>query len=656
MLSFAAVDPTRFPMKFLLFVLLLAPLVAAADQDADFLAARDAFRVGDAVRFDRIAARLKSSPLEPYLAYYQLRLRLETVDAANIRAFLARPDDTPVIDRLRGEWLKLLGKKRQWDAFETEYPRLLNEDTELACYALQARRRTQEDEVLQEARQLWLSSGTDLPESCTPLFDAAFASNVLSEPDVWQRARLALEAGSVSLATTLSARLTSEHAFTAAALKSATADPERYLSKAKLENASEGQRAVALYALQRLAKQLPQLAYAQWEKIADNFNVDEQRYFYAALGYQAALNLDERALKWFKAAGDVPLTEQQRAWRARAALRALDWDEVWASIAGMSPQQQTEGAWRYWGGRALKMLGRDDESEKLLLSLSSEYNFYGQLAAEELNLDTRSGILSGNYQPSEKELNAMLALPAIQRTLALYRMDLRTDAFKEWAWAVRKLGDKQLLTAAEIARRNEMYDRAINTADRTVLLHDFNLRYLAPYRNDLRGHIQQNQLEEAWVYGLMRQESRFVTQAKSSVGAAGLMQVMPATARWAARKLGMKDYKRSLEQQMEANLALGTYYMKTVLGWFDNDEVLATAAYNAGPARARRWRGELPLEGAIFVETIPYSETRDYVKKVMSNTMYYAQQFGQPSRTLKQRLGVVAAKNAVNQQPIPDEQ
>jgi soluble lytic murein transglycosylase len=134
------------------------------------------------------------------------------------------------------------------------------------------------------------------------------------------------------------------------------------------------------------------------------------------------------------------------------------------------------------------------------------------------------------------------------------------------------------------------------------------------------------------------------------------MQVMPATARWAARKLGMKDYKRSLEQQMEANLALGTYYMKTVLGWFDNDEVLATAAYNAGPARARRWRGELPLEGAIFVETIPYSETRDYVKKVMSNTMYYAQQFGQPPRTLKQRLGVVAAKNAVNQQPIPDEQ
>ena len=303
-----------------------------------------------------------------------------------------------------------------------------------------------------------------------------------------------------------------------------------------------------------------------------------------------------------------------------------------------------------------KMLGRDEEAEKLLLSLSNEYNFYGLLAAEELGLATESGIMSGNFKPGRAELDAMLALPAVQRTLALYRMDQRTDAFKEWAWAVRKFDDRQLLTAAEIARRNGMYDRAINTADRTVLLHDFDLRYLAPYRDELRGHIQQNQLEEAWVYGLVRQESRFVTQAKSNVGAAGLMQVMPATARWAARKLGMKDYRHSMIKQTDANLALGTYYMKSVLGWFDNDAVLATAAYNAGPARARKWRGDIPLEGAIYIETIPYGETREYVKKVMSNTMYYARQFGQPPLTLKQRLGVVAPRSAVNQQPVPDEQ
>ena len=166
---------------------------------------------------------------------------------------------------------------------------------------------------------------------------------------------------------------------------------------------------------------------------------------------------------------------------------------------------------------------------------------------------------------------------------------------------------------------------------------------------------QQRRLEEAWVYGLMRQESRFVTVAKSSAGASGLMQIMPATARWLARKLGMKDYRTPLVRQMETNVILGTYYMKTVLAWFDNSPVLASAAYNAGPSRARQWRGDTALEGAIYAETIPFEETRDYVKKVMSNTVYYAQLFGQPPRSLKQRLGVIEGKNAVNQQPIPDE-
>jgi soluble lytic murein transglycosylase len=655
MLSLSAVDSMHFPMKFLLFALLLIPLVAVADQDADFLAARDAFRAGNAVRFDRIAARLKNSPLEPYLAYYRLRLQLETVDAPAIQVFLARPDDTPVIDRLRGEWLKLLGKKQQWDAFAAEYPHLINEDTELSCYALQARRRTQENEALQEARKLWLSGNDDLPESCTPLFDSALASGILSEADVWLRVRLALEAGNVSLARQLSAKLPLERRLSATALNSAAADPQRYLGKAKLDNVSEAERRVALFALQRLAKQLPQLAFAQWEKVAAHFNAEEQHYFYAWLGYEAALRQDARALEWFKAADDAPLTDQQRAWRARAALRAMNWQEVRASIAAMSPQQQQEGVWRYWNARALKHLGRADESAKILLAMSTEYNFYGQLAADELGIPIASGAMPASYQPGKEELDAMLAKPPIQRTLALYRMDLRTDALREWAWAIRKFDDKQLLTAAEIARRNQMYDRAINTADRTVQLHDFSLRYLAPYRNDLRGHIQQNQLEEAWVYGLMRQESRFVTQAKSNVGAAGLMQVMPATARWIAHKLGMRDYRKKLVGNMETNLILGTYYMKTVLGWFDNNPVLASAAYNAGPRRARQWRGDIALEGAIYTETIPFTETRDYVKKVMSNTVYYAQQFGQPPRSLKQRLGIIAAKNPANQTPIPDE-
>ncbi len=624
--------------------------------DADFLAARDAFRAGDAARLDRIGARFKNSPLEPYIAYYQLRMRLDTSDAATIRTFLSRPDETPMIDRMRTEWLKLLGKKQQWDDFDAEYPHLLNEDMELTCFALQAQRRHQEELVLLEARKFWLSSGKELPDSCNPVFNAALTGGIIKEADVWLRVRLALEAGNVSLARQLSAKLPAQRAFPSGALSRVAAYPEQYLNKIKLEHASDAQRMVALFALQRLAKQLPQLAYTHWGRIAPYFNADEQRYFYAWLGYEAARALDARALGWFKAAGDTPLTEQQLAWRTRAALRAQDWPEVLASVDRMQPQQQSEGAWRYWRARALKALGQTGEAEKIFFALAGEFNYYGQLASEEVSVASAHSILAFGYQPSSEELSAMYAHPAIQRTLALYRMDLRTDASNEWAWALRNFDDKQLLIASEIARRNEMYDRAINAANRTVQLHDFSLRYLAPYRDSLRGHINQYGLEEAWVYGLMRQESRFVAMAKSNVGASGLMQIMPATARWVAQKMGMKNYRKPLVRQLETNLSLGTYYMKTVLAWFDNNPVLAAAAYNAGPSRARQWRGDASLEGAIYAETIPFDETRDYVKKVMSNTVYYAQLFGQPHRSLKQRMGVIEGKNPDNQKPIPGEQ
>lgn len=641
-------------MKYFAYFFLLISLPAWAGQDEDFLAARDAFRAGDAAKLERFAQRLKKSPLEVYAGYYQLRLDLEHADAKKVREFLARPEDTPVIDRLRGEWLKVLGKSQQWAMFDAEYPRLLNEDAELTCYALQSRRRSDEPGALREARGLWFS-GKGLPDSCGPLFDAAIAAGVIGEQDLWQRLRLALEAGNVSLAKLLAPRLAGGQAVSAAMLDGAATDADRYLEKANLENAGEGQRAVALFALQRLAKQAPDLAAARWEKLAPLFPLAEQQYFYGWLGYEAARKLDVRALQWFRLAASAPLNEQQAAWRVRAALRAQDWSEVLAGVNAMNAQQQREPAWQYWKARALLALGKPDDGRRLLAPLSNEFHFYGQMAADEL---AAAPLLSENkpvFRPGEKDIAALLALPGIQRTLALYRADLRGEALKEWSWTLRNFNDRELLTAAEIARRNEMYDRAIGAAEKTVNMHDFSLRYLAPYRDALQTHIREYGLEEAWVYGLMRQESRFVTAAKSGVGAAGLMQVMPSTARWIAKRLGLKDYRQSLIHQLDTNLKLGTYYMKTVLSWFDDSPVLASAAYNAGPSRARQWRADVPLEGAVYAETIPFDETRDYVKKVMSNTVYYAKQFGAPTRTLKQRMGVVAAKTAENQQAIPDE-
>ena len=638
--------------------------------DADFLAAQAAFRAGDAPKLEQYARRLKKTALEVYVTYYQLRLDLENADPQQVRSFLSRPADTPMIDRLRGEWLKQLGKKQQWDLFDAEYPRLLNEDTELTCYALQSRRRSQEQAALREARSLWFS-GKGQPDSCGPLFDAALAAGIITEQDVWQRLRLTLEAGNVSLARQLTERLSGNYAVSVVALDHAASDADRYLEQLALDKSKMGQRAVALFALQRLAKQSPDLAVLRWEKLAADFPDAEQQYFYGWLAYEAARKLDSRAPQWYQAAANAPLNEQQAVWRVRASLRALDWPGVLAGINGLSEPRQRDPSWQYWKARALLALGKSAEARKLLVPLSSEYHFYGQLAGEELaeaaarrvalpvsniSFDARPSAAGAGYKPGKQDVAALLALPGIQRTLALYRMDMRAEAQKEWSWTLRSFNDQELLTAAEIARRNEMYDRAIAAADKTINVHDFSLRYLAPYREALRVHIRENDLDEAWVYGLMRQESRFVTAAKSNVGAAGLMQIMPATARWVARKLGLKGYRQSLIHQLDTNLRLGTYYMKTVLNWFENSPVLASAAYNAGPRRARQWRGEQALEGAIYAETIPFDETRDYVKKVMSNTVYYAGQFGAPPRSLKQRMGIVASKTTANQQAIPDEQ
>jgi len=622
--------------------------------DPDFRAAQGAFRAGDAARLARYAKRLEKSPLEVYVSYYRLRLDLENADPGAVTSFLSRPQDTPMIDRLRGEWLKLLGKKQQWELFDAEYPRLLNEDTELACYAMQSRRRSQEQAALREARGLWFS-GKDQPDSCAVLFEAALSSGIISEQDVLQRLRLALEAGNVSLAQNLAVRLGGSYAELPAALKNASADPDRYLEKLAPENANDSQRTVVLFALHRLAKQSPELAAARWANISAYFPATEQQYFYGWLAYEAARNRDGHALQWFKESANTPLNELQSAWRVRAALRAQDWPEVLASIDRMGVQQQREAAWLYWKARALQELGKPVEARNLFVLLSGEFHFYGQLAGDELADTPVLSEAMATYKPDQHAIEAMLELPGIQRTLALYRMELYSDALEEWRWVLRNFNDRQLLTAAEIARRNKMYDRAIGAADKTVSVHDFSLRYLAPYRDVLQTHIREQGLEEAWVYGLMRQESRFASSAKSDTGAAGLMQIMPETARWLAGKLGLKSYRTALIHQLDTNLRLGTYYMKTILSQFEGNPVTASAAYNAGPRRADEWRGDRTLEGAIYAETIPFEETRDYVKKVMSNTVYYASQFNAPPRSLKQRMAVVAAKPSVRQQAAADE-
>lgn len=616
-------------------LLIVAGAAGAANLDDAFLAAREAARTGNSKQLDQLAPRFQNHLLEPYVRYWQLKSRLETRDAGEIRSFLAANRDTPLSDYLRRDWLKLLGKNGDWALFNAELPTLVNDDLETTCYALQARTVT-DSLALREARPLWFVA-RDLPSSCDPLFQALVDAGQLSTEDIWTRVRLALEAGQVSLANRVAAFLPKGQAPDARLLAVISGNPAGHLNSNRVETKSRGEREATMFAVYRLARTSPQQAAGYWSKLASRFSVEERGYVWGMLGYFGAMRHDPAALDWFAQASDM--SDLQLSWKARAALRAQRWPDVLAAIEAMTPKEAEDPAWRYWKARALKNQGRGADAAALLKPLSTEYHFYGQLALEDLGGAVQAP--ASAYKPTEQDIAAIAARPGIRRALALFQLELRLEGVREWLWAIRGLGDRELLAAAEVARRNVLYDRAINTADRTVFEHDFGLRYLAPYRDQLKAAAQQLDLDEAWVNGLIRQESRFIAEAKSRVGASGLMQLMPATAKWVAGKIGLKGWQWAQVTEVETNLSLGTYYLRHVLDSLDGSPVMASAAYNAGPGRARAWRADRRMEAAIYAESIPFNETRDYVKKVMANASYYASNFSQQTQSLKARIGVI---------------
>jgi len=616
--------------------------------DEAFLAARDAARTGDSKRLDQIAPRFQGHLLEPYVQYWRLKIRFETREPEEIRRYIALNRDTPLSDYVRRDWLKVLGKNGQWEIFDAELPALVNDDLEITCYALQARARV-DNHALREARPLWFVA-RDLPQSCTPLFEALLGAQQLSEEDVWTRMRLSLEAGQVGQANRVAAWLPRGQAPDARTLTAISGNPGAYLNNLRSDHKSRGARETTMFAVYRLARSSPQQAAAHWTKLAPRFSEEERAYVWGMLGYFGAMRHDPEALDWYARAGGM--SDLQLAWKARAALRARNWPAALAAIEAMTPKEAEEPAWRYWKARALKTTGRDAEAIALLKPLSADFSFYGQLAIEDLGGAVQSPPPA--YKPTEQDIAAIAGQPGIQRALALFRLDVRLEAVREWLWAIRGLSDRQLIAAAEVARRNAVYDRAINTADRTVFEHDFGLRYLAPYRDQLKAAARQLDLDEAWVNGLIRQESRFIAQAKSRVGASGLMQLMPATAKWVAGKIGLRDWHWSQVTDVETNLSLGTYYLRHVLDSLDGSPVLASAAYNAGPGRARAWRADQTMEAAIYAESIPFNETRDYVKRVMANSSYYAHNFSQQMQSLKARIGVIEPRARDREKPLGD--
>jgi len=619
----------------LLAVVATAPVFADRG-DAAFLSAREAFRNGERVRLGRQVDVLKGHPLQPWAEYWAQRLKLDDGDDGGVAEYLARYPNAYLAEKLRADWLRVLGKKADWAGFQRELPALAAPDAELNCYAAQAAG------TPVAVRPLW-NSGQDLPQACEALVDQLIAAGNLTVEEVWQRVRRLFEAKRVGAARSAAAYLPASEGFDGRGLESIAQSPARHLDKLPAGFAARrGSREVALFAVQRLARGDPQDAAKRFARIDAQFSAEERAYAWGQIAWQAALRHLPEALAWYDKAAGTALSEEQMAWQVRAALRVHDWGAVRRTVGAMPPAMAEQPDWTYWQARALTAGGHPELARPLYLRIAGLPNFYGNLADEELGRAVE--VPPRAQPPSAEELAAAAANPGLQRALALFRVDMRIEGVREWVWSLRGMDDRTLLAAAEFARRNEVWDRAINTADRTQAQHNFSLRYIAPFSDRVLPKADELALNNGWVYGLMRQESRFIMDAKSSVGAKGLMQLMPATAKWVAKKIKLANFHPSRVTEMDTNVTLGTNYMKMVLQSLDNHPVLASAAYNAGPGRARKWRADRPLEGAIYAETIPFAETRDYVKKVMSNAVYYNTLFEGKPQSLKGTLGVVGAR------------
>jgi soluble lytic murein transglycosylase len=627
-------------LRFLICLLLLFAPPAPASVASDFLSAREAYQKGRFDRFQNYAARIPADdPLRPYIEYW--RMKSGTPGPAELADFIRRFPDGPLANKLRGDLARIYGRAQDWPNFETYFKAIPEPDQELLCFDMRARLQQGDPNIQAAGIALW-RTWQDLPSACDPLFDTLAQRGVLNAEERLARLRLALDGGNLRLAREVNGGLPEALRMDPDALDQAARNPAALIEAGSTR---PGQREAALYALTTIARQDSDQAARIWEAQGGKYGESEQRYGWGQIALHAARRHDARALDWFARADQLPgapLSEPQALWKTRAALLAGRWADVYAAILAMPAGLQNEAVWRYWKARALKNLGAPYQANVLFAQLSQEIHYYGLLATEEL--PTRLEARPQNYLVTPDDLKLAEANPGLQRALLLRDMGLMGDAEAEWRWAIRNMDDRQLLAAAELALRAKWHDRAIITADQTRELHNFDLRYIAPYRDLATAYAQENGLDEAWVYGLIRQESHFVDYAQSGAGARGLMQIMPATARWIAKKLGLGRKEQARVNRPETNLRFGTYYLKRIFDNLDESPVLASAGYNPGPARARRWQAGTPLEGAIYVENIPFAETREYVKKVMANAMFYRQRFGGATRTLKDRLGVVPAR------------
>jgi soluble lytic murein transglycosylase len=628
---------------------------ARADNAADrtVLEMREAFRKGDARALGEGLPRVRGHVLEPLVAYWDMRQRLDKASPDEIRAFLRRWAGSYYEDRLRNDWLLQLGRQGNWALFSAELPLYrMNDDREVQCYGLLTEHLRQQAPAAQKVGELWLAQ-KDSDEGCAAAARALLQARQLPDEVVWQRARLGMESGRQRVATQAVAMLDPAWATTVADIYDY---PARYLDE-KLTALRPRTKEFVTLALVRLATKDYEDAAEQAGKLRwrSQLTAEERSWVWGVIGKAAARKLSPNALAYYAQASDEHLPDEALEWKARAALRAGDWGQVQSAVSHMGEALRAAPVWTYWQARALQALkgpNADAQARALYQRIASTTGFYEQLALEALGQKTVVPPSPAPLTVSERE--AARQNPGLQRALAAIALGLRAEGNKEWNYSTNLhqsggMGERELLAAADLACQQEVWDRCINTSKRTKVEIDQAQRFPMPFKDAVVRRSRELGLDPAYVYGLIRQESRFIMDARSGVGASGLMQVMPATAQWTAKRIGLSDFKPHHIGDRDTNIAIGTAYLKYALDDFEGSMAMAAAAYNAGPGRPRAWRNGPVLEAAIWAENIPIGETRDYVKRVISNaTNYAALLTGQP-QSIGSRLGSIGPRSTLAQ-------
>jgi soluble lytic murein transglycosylase len=614
---------------FFLTLLLAAP--ARADSPLD--AARALYRQADAAldrgrlkEVDTLLDRLKDYPLHPYLL--ARRLSLTPGESAAIENFLDEQAGTRPAKRLRAEWLPWLAGQGEWMRLAARFRE--DEDGALHCHYLWALYQLERrEEAFAGGEALWLS-GKAQPQACEPLFEAMRTAGRLPREKVWRRFAAALDNRQPQLAQSLTGWLLEAEKPAASLWLKVHNQPD--IAEACAGWPEDAQLAgwIFLHGLDRLASDQPARARALWQARRARFVIDAADAARIERRLALALALARRA-EAQAALADIPLEwadEETRVWQVRAALLNNDWRAALEGIGRLSEAEKVRPEWRYWRARALEQGGEGEAAAEGFRQVARERDLFGFLAADRLGQNYELA-----HRPSmveAAELERLAQTPPFRRAAEFRALGENDEARAEWMHALRSLAPRDLVVAATLAQRWEWSTLAIFTVARAGEWDDLNLRYPMLFENNVVREAARARVDPGVILGVIRQESAFDALAQSAAGARGLMQILPSTGQDIARALGERLPSAVRLHDAELNLRYGTHFLRDLLDRFEGNLALAAAAYNAGPGRVRRWAPSgRPLAADVWMEQIPFRETRNYVMTVLANAVIYQRRTGQ---------------------------